>query len=422
MQLHPEDTQLDIARAWLRELQERAVNTVLQGSNRPLVTDAALVALDQIVRFTPTKDQNLVRRGVFKYRRESEISRIARAKSIICHVAPGPFEDPIYFAILAYQAASVEMAYEGLYQKRPIPVDFSKFLLGTLHFPLVNAFADKITKTPYTIVVIFSALIDFFYQAAKAVVEAVNPLMSTDPRSSVVVNFDPEVIRTRLDSDSRSAERLYQTLRGYFVDGKARASAGEIIPQEHYPVLSLLVGMAERWTIAHEYGHGLAPSFERVPPTVNPVRTEEYFADRHATIATVFSAASLDSVPPEIPLGGAIFTLACLDILQKSRSILQTGKETSSDAEQGTHPEPVSRAAEVINCFRQFFDVHYYPDKGFDLKLLLRKEVPKTHEFSREHSERAYKYANVLWILWKPVKERLLENRHNMQLHPVWRL
>ncbi|MGE3154915.1 MAG: hypothetical protein AB7G48_13735 [Nitrospiraceae bacterium] len=424
IQQHFVEPELDNARAWLRSEQRKIANTEHQSSNAQVITDAALQALEELTRFTPTEVPDLVRRGVFRYKRECEAARIARAQAIIRRVAPGPFEDPIYFATLAYQAASVEMACELLSQK-PTSLDyFSKFLLGTLPLSEVNAFATKITKNSYTIVILHTALIDFIYQAAKAIVEALNPSRSVDGRSAVNAVFDLDVIRSRLDSDRRPAERLYRTLEAYFFAGYPRASAGEMIPEEHYPPLSLIVAMAERWVIGHEYGHGLAPWFERVhvPATVNVDWAEEYFSDSIATIATVYSAAKLDSLPPEFPLGGAIFALACFDLLQKGFHILLNGEETRSDPERGTHPEPSDRAVEVINCFRQYFDVNYYPNGEFDLTFTLREEVPKTHNFSSEHSKRAYAYTSLLQTLWRPVRERLLDEFHNNRpLHPLWR-
>jgi hypothetical protein len=186
--------------------------------------------------------------------------------------------------------------------------------------------------------------------------------------------------------------------------------------------LSLIVGIAERWVIGHEYGHGLAPSFEQTPARVNADKAEEYFSDCNATIATVFSAGKLDAVPPEFPLGGAIFALSCLDILEKGFNTLWTGKETGADASSVTHPESRDRAVAVINCLRQFFDVEYHSNGLFELEFTLRAEVPKTHNFSNEHSKRAYAYANVLQTVWKPVKERLLEDFHRKRpLHQLWR-
>lgn len=276
MEEHPVDPALDSARKRLRVEQPVLAGIAPPSSIGQSRTDAALERLQEITRFKPTEEPNTVRRGAFKYDRELESERIGRAQSLILRVAPGPFEDPNYFAILAYQAASVEMAYrfipeafkdKGTGQGASRPDLFSKFLLGTVHAPVVNAFSDKVAKDGYSIVLLKSGLVDFIYQAAKAVVEALNPSLSDDDRSGVTERYDPEMVRARLVSDPGSVERLYRTLEAYFFRGYPRASWGETIPQEYDPVLGLLVGLAERWVIGHEYGHGLLPwgSLEQLP-------------------------------------------------------------------------------------------------------------------------------------------------------------
>jgi hypothetical protein len=140
-----------------------------------------------------------------------------------------------------------------------------------------------------------------------------------------------------------------------------------------------------------------------------------------ATIATVISADKLDVAAPEFPLGGAIFALACLDILQRAFNTLRTGDDADSDAADMTHPKARDRAEEVINSFRQYFDVEYHSNGLYDLTFVLRRESPKGHNFSSEHSRGAYGFANVLQSAWTPVKERLLEDfRRKRPLHPRW--
>jgi hypothetical protein len=423
MEDHFVDPALDNARTWLRAAQSVSANMKPPISKGQLRTDAALERLEETFRYDSTEVPNLVRRGAFRYDRELESRRIERAQALIRRVEPGPFEDPRYFAILAYQAASVELGYGFRAQGAPDQDPFSKFLLGTLHAPDVNAFARKQAKDGYTIVMLYSGLVDFIYQAAKVIVEALNPSRSVDGRSAVTANFNLEAVQARLVSDPRPAERLYRTLEAYFFAGYPRASAFEMIPQEHYPMLGQVIDLAERWVIGHEYGHGLAPSsaFEQ-PPGVNPRWAEEYFADAQATIATVISAYKLDVVPPEFPLAAAIFALACLDLLQRAFHVLQIGKETGSNAESKTHPKARDRANALIYCFRQFFDVNYRPaDRTFDLTFVERPEPPKVHNFTSEGSKKAYAYANVLETVWMPTKDRLLEDFHRKRpLHPLW--
>ena len=393
------------ARALLRTWQ--GMSAALPTAGVSLVTDAALKYLDVLTQFEPTGDPDAVRRGAF-YNRARETKRIARAAALIRRVAPVSLEDPNYLAFLAYQAASVELAYEHLPDGLAGRDAFSRFLLGTVHNAEINALAVGMPSGGYTIVVLNSGLVDFVYQAAKAVIEALAPIRPDPDRSRVTATFDLKVIEARLRSDPTPADRLYRTLEAYFFHGYPRASAFEKIPDAYGPPLALLVDMAERWMIGHEYGHGLSPAMENVPPEVNPSRAREHLADMLSTVATAFSAAELDGVPPEFSIGGAIFALACLDVRRRAYSILRTGSEQWANVPSPTHPLARDRADSILRVFRQYFDVDYFPSGEFDLRFVLRDSPPQPHSFSSEHAKRAYAFANVLQTIWLPVKERLL--------------
>jgi hypothetical protein len=219
------------------------------------------------------------------------------------------------------------------------------------------------------------------------------------------------VSRDRLSlTDPAPVDRLYRTMEAYFFHGYPRATAFETVPEEQNPPLSLIVGLAERWIIGHEYGHGVVPSMADAPDEVNVDRAEEYFADMTAMVGTVLSADKLDAVPPEFPLGGAIFALRCLDLLQRALYLLLTGDEHWAGGEPDTHPAPRDRATMVIGRFRQLFEVDYRADHLFHLRLAEKPEIPETHGFTREHSAYAYRFAEILRTVWSPVKDRLLED------------
>jgi hypothetical protein len=413
----PDSSGLSAARSALRARQATYVPTHSQGAD---VTAAALDAFEELTRFAPDESSDRVRRGAFTYVRELELNRIARGESLIRRVQPGPFEDPNYFALLAYQAASLELAWDRMAPAAPKHL-FSSFLLGTAHEPEVNAVAIRVHSDDYRLVLLNSGLVDFVYQAAKVIVAAASPQRSTEGHSLVRATFGPQSAVEHLKTDPEPAERLYRTLEAYFFGGYPRASAFEIVPMEQHPPLALLVSLAERWIIGHEYGHGIAPPVTNAPPGVNLDIAEEYFADCSATTATVLSAALLDAVPPEFPLASAIFALGCLDVLQRAHRLVRTGTEDRSEKMARTHPEPCDRAHEVVNCFKRFFDVQYLENNLFDLDYGVREAAPENHGFTEARRVVAFSYADSLRAVWKQVRERLLEDhRKQRPLHPIW--
>jgi hypothetical protein len=410
---------LEKARSLLRAKQSETVAPQRRVLETEPVTQCSLEKYEELTRFVPDEGSDRVRRGAFTYEEARESDRIARGEAIIRRVAPGPFEDPTYFAMLAYQAASLELALEGI-TKAELRNRLSTYLLGTVHAAEVNALAKRMDSDGCTIVVLNSGLVDFIYQAAKVVVEALHPRRKTEGPGLVITDADLDTIRVGLASDPRPVERLYATLEAYFFHGYPRAVSGETVPEVEHPPLSLVTDLAERWVIGHEYGHGMAPSMSSAPKGVNADRSEEYFADTEAMALSVLSACYLDAVPPEFPLGGAIFALACLEFLQRALNILATGADAPL-AESETHPRPRDRMTTVVDGFRRFFDVDYKSDGLFELWLRPKLEVPEKHGFTRERSGQAYAFANILHTVWVPVRDKLLEDHScGRPLHAMW--
>lgn len=405
------------ARRFLREEQARAATGApgFPYANLESVTEQSLSLLRAQRRFVPTSDVNMVRRGVFRFDRGSEEERIRRSEELVRRVEPGPFEDPGYFAFLAYEATSIEMALPKLKER------FSRFLLGTIHEASVNAFSERFDSTGYTVVLLHSGFIDLIYQSAKAVVEALHPVRTSDSSSFVHATMDLEKIRAELKANDAPVNRVYRTLESYFFKGYPRAFSNETLLEEHVPMLEVLVYMAERWTVAHEYGHGLALGLDFSKAPGSSSWAEEFFADNSAAILTVLSAESLDALPPEFALSGGNFTLACLDILRRAYSVVTTGRE-GGDSGTETHPPYKLRAEQNIAVFRQFFNVQYREGgAGFDLDFINRKEAPAEHSFGSEHRDRVYANSNVLFEIWPAVKERLEQQfKAKRPLHKIW--
>ncbi len=423
------------ARRYLRKLQVKgALNKGAFTLNQPDKTELTIQALRLQRQLIQTDDPAVVKRGVFMFDPTKERERIMLAEVLIRRVDPGPFEDPNFLALLAYQAASVESVLLGLLREKA-QERLSKFLLGTVHSAIVEASARTLSKHGFTIVALNSGLVDFIYQAAKAVIEASNPARPASGNSAVVATVDLKIISDGLSKNSAPIDRVWKTLEAYFFKGYPRAHWNESVKEEFQPPLDILISMAERSVIAHEYGHNLAMDFSWAPRPVNdqdivgnrasgpqnPRWAIEFFADTQGTILTVLSAANLDGLPPELSLSGVIFAFACLDILEKTLTVLRTG-DVSEVTESNTHPPWRTRGEATIVAFRRFFDVEYHEGGAFDLNLVLRKETPLVHSFSSERSEATFLYANVLLKIWDSVKDILVQQfLEKRPLHPMWR-
>jgi hypothetical protein len=409
------------ARQFLREVQAHhpiGVDTD-QPARRPSTLAPTLSQLKKYLAFEPSPRPGCVRRGGFTYERELEKQRIALAGDLLRRTDPGPFEDPSYLAMLAYQAASLEMAFPKRIQTRKTDPGFARFLLGTVHSAELNAWAQRFKSHHYTVVALHSALIEFAYQAAKAVVAAPKPAPTADGRR-VSVNTDKDHLAAQLAADPEPIDRLYHTLEAYFFKGYPRAYANETVPAEQQLPLALLIGMTERWIIGHEFGHGFATGikWEGAP---NPSQAEEFFADDQATILTVQSAERLDDVAPEFALAGGAFALASLELFRRAFHIVLIGRVLPDDG-QGTHPSNEARIDHLFDTFERCFEIgtdDTQPRLAFTIRAADWK--PAATDASRLRRERACYWPDVLFTLWDHVQPRLLKDFENGRpLHPMW--
>lgn len=418
-----QEEELAAARQVLRRRQEEdgVKNGLKRRPDVPPVRELALDRLNQQTHFESTADPNTVSRGIFKFDRSQELKRVRLAEEIIGRVDPGPYEDPSYLAMLAFQAASIEMAFESLSGAEEAE-RWSQFLLGTVHSSEVNAFALTFSHDRHVIVVMYSALVDFVYQAAKALTAAQNPARSERSDATVSTRPDVKSIERMLETNPEPIERLYKTLEAYFYKGYPRAFANEVVPELHHPSLGVLIGLAERWALAHEYGHGFARDLHwSLPPGANPDWAEEFFADQNATILSVVSTGLLDSMPPELSLASGIFVLGCLDVLRRAASIVREGTE-SPVTDDATHPPNKVRAQRVVQTFYHFFDAIYDGPHLRDLTFVRNRPTPPVVSDSvREQIKGAFDYANGLFAIWKPVAEMLKKDyANNRPLHHMW--
>jgi hypothetical protein len=395
----------------------------------------ALAFVNERRNFHPsTKVAGYVSRSGYTFDPKLEERRIALAEDLIRRTDPGPFEDPNYLALMAYQTASVELALSDNIQGQNIDWGWSRFLLGTIHSPevqsqsLTSFFQTSSSSQDYTIVWLNSALIEYFYQAAKALIAALHPVWSTVPGTTVTFEFTEQHIRDELARNQEPVERLYRTLEAYFFAGYPRAYYNESVPEEHRIPLNQLIDITERWVIAHEYGHGFAArmgfaarAYEQ--DNVHAGRAEEYFSDDNATILTVMSAARLDAVRPHVSLAGPAFALACVEVLRRGLSVLRCDR-VLRDTGDSKHPPNEMRIRNVLTAFDFYFEDNSPPDgSGIDLNLVHRPPdwKPVDSEERKQLHAATFRWANALLMIWDKVRPRLHEDRENKRpLHPMW--
>jgi len=438
---------LDAGRAALRDIQstdwgDEPLNWALLES-LDIAEHSQQLLLEEWSQLAQTFDGEYLWDGPYKYPVDTERARWAGVMAILDRVEPGPYEDPRYFAMVAKQAAAIEVSLIGrslvlceLPENVPtsaairyVPMlqepgtegrlpgcgrqfdwrsfddgDFSGLLVGTTHSARLDAFSTTLGKT--VLVPLSAGILDTQYWAAKAVAGAVRTVKNDDG-ASYRTAFEEDVVRANLAEDASPVELLYETFESWLYRGRPFPEVSEAPSPEETLPLSLMIQYAKRFLLAHEYGHIfmdlLRPSAAWSPSDWIVSRTtQEYRADLLGFEAVGHSGALLDHIPPNISLGGAALALRVYEICDEARSIALTGK-VESPSHTSTHPTFDQRLSQLHAYYRRRHGSH------------LDQEALEL-EFWRIGAQ-----TTVLGTIWEQVRPRLLHDQGAGRVpHDMW--
>jgi hypothetical protein len=316
-------------------------------------TDALQLALERADRREKegVVDGDRVRCGYFNYPLATERVRWARTRDILQRSSPGPDEDGVYLEMIARQAASVEVILRQEHTAAPHPQQqeiCDRLLLGTLPTLTPGAFARR--HGDFFFVQLSAGLIDFVYQAAKAVVLSWKP-STPAPGSMFAFKFEPEDVESVLAGNPMPLQLLRLTLENYLFKGWPRAT-GYSPPAVNYQApLVILTHFNERFIVAHEYCHTLHDAMDIVQPG-NAMHSEEFASDVMAFHLVAESGHQLDSVPPNVSTQGAFFVLTALDIVRQALDLARWQTVRPDHAFAG-HPPVAQRLQVLRECYGQ---------------------------------------------------------------------
>lgn len=342
-------------------------------------------------------DGEWLRQGAFKYPESTERLRWSRTREILERIKPGPHEDADYIAMLAHQAAAIELCIAQWPRFTEHNSDLlTRIIIGTTVAPRSQGSTSLVAGC--SVIEMSAGMIDLLYQSAKAIVLS---WKRTDPKGKAAVGFSDRREDTEevLDGNPYSTDLLCDTLATWLYEGRSRASYSEAPPDEYHPPLKLILSGAERFVLAHEYGHAvmdlLAP--QDVPAT-NWER--ELRADDFATMVVAQSSDQLDLLPPAIALRGAVVAMRAHDVLDAALQIACHGHETGSTS-SSTHPSFETRLAALERFFVEASD---------DAKMA-REQLPDLRV-----------PAVTLGQLWDRIAPLLrAQHRAGRRLHAIWK-
>jgi hypothetical protein len=368
------------------------------------VSDRVIAAAMQKVderKKAVTREGELVRDSAgFRYNAEREEARWRRTEEIIRRVSPGRYEDPVFLEMLARQAASIEYVLKGLSRE-----DLSRILLGTTGEPRSEGYSAAVAGQ--AIIAISAGMMDFMYQTAKAVVLS---WKRKTPPQGVLFSFSvrPEDTAEVLAHDPYPTDLFHDTLVTWLYEGRPRAPQSRLPDPGYHPPLALLINGAERFVVAHEYGHALVDQLGIIPlpdqPALDPSAPatpwmRELRADAFAFVTVSESAHELDLLPTNMALEGAVVAMKAHQLFNRAVSIARTGA-AGTDEGSASHPPFERRIAQL-----QQFYVAGHPDPTKAPKDLPGMLAP----------------GQTMEQLWERVAPRLVAYyRAGRPLHPIW--
>jgi hypothetical protein len=353
---------------------------------------------------TAKPDGQYLRIGCLKYPPNLEKLRWQRTENVIRRVRPGIDEDPRYLAEVAREAASLEVVISKAHTGSPDPMLLNlcdHVLLGTTADPEVDASSEP--KAGYVLVLLRNGLIEFLYQAAKATVLSWRPIRPKPGTSGGMAVSIADVERI-LQRDHSTLELLSRTLHSYMFRGLARPRFVLRPPPKYVCPLELLTIASERFVIAHEYGHALWQHMNAAytrPPGISEWG-DEFNADFFAWFFTTISGDKLDLLPPNVALQGGFFVLYALEILRKTRDLIQFG---SIHEDKGTKSHPPN-------------------ERRIDfLRKLYTKQNFKSNDKLSLDVEDALVPGKTLEYLWSKIQYKFLNAfRQRRPLFPLWEI
>ena len=337
----------------LRRQQELARSRI--GPSTPIArTDnlqAALAHASQRERSAELRGDFFSVSGM-RYPARHERLRWARTREILSRSSPGPQEDGSYIEMIARQAASIEMVLRQEHTDSPnlrLQDICDRVLLGTL--PTFNPTAYAHRFGDFFFVLIGAGLIDFVYQAAKAVVLSWKPVPPA-PGGAYGFKCEADDVAEVLAANPLPMKLLSRTIESYLFTGVPRVESNAPPAPNYQAPLSILTNCNERFVIAHEYAHTLHDALDIVVQTDNAMHGEEFASDVMAFRWVAQSGRELDWLPPNVSTQGAFFVLTALDVIRQAQDLARFG-EVRADLGLTGHPPTAQRLHVLHDCYLQ---------------------------------------------------------------------
>lgn len=366
----------------------------------------------------------------------ADLGSFGRARTIVDRVQPGVYEDGRYFALLAKQLGLIEHGLlfdmDTVKQLDDVQPALDRIIFGTVANPKAQALTSKFGEC--AIITVPSAVVYLLYGMAKAIASVWSGLTTAGwSRSAQLRELAAGDMAAAVRADPAASDGLEQMFSSWFFDGSARAHPSAPPQFDNMGRTGELANCAERFVLAHEYGHALIDEFGLTFRWLSDRAAQdsidrEHRADFVGTVLLAMSGSLVSDFDALTCLQGAVLALKAHEIFEDAVHLAR-GDHGDPVSSSPDYPSFADRLAQVVHTFHEYSD---YRDTTRGIRVAFNRQVglaPPTETSLSNYRERDPEFyrmiltlpaqtAALLWNAVRPSLERQLQS--GRRLHAVW--
>jgi hypothetical protein len=368
----------------------------------------------------------------------ADLGSFGQAHRIIDRIQPGNYEDGRYIALIATQAGRIEHGLlfdmdtlKLLGEVRPA---LDRIIFGTVANPKSEPLTSKFGE--YAIITIPSAVVYLLYGMAKSIASVWSGPAKARAgwsRTAQLRGLAAADMAAAVRADPAASQALELLFCSWFFDGSARAHPSPPPQFDNMGRTGELAACAERFVLAHEYGHALIDEFGLTFPWLTERAPKdsidrEHRADFVGTVLLAMSGTQVSDFDALTCLQGAVLALKTHEIMYNA---IQLARGDGGDPvwRSETYPSFSDRLEHVIYTFHGYSD---YQDTTRGIRAALNRELglaPPTETSLSKYRESDPDFyrailtlpAQTAGLLWNEVRPRLeRELQSGRRLHAIW--
>ena len=296
-----------------------------------------------------------------QYMTEENINEMLKSYNI---KRPTRYENPDFHIILMILSKEIEdvikiLGWESVRNKP------HHFIFGTIPLGQINAMCIKNSALDEYLIVFENDLFIFSSLISKIIASCISYTEMNNKSIRYFVNMTD--LKNKLNNKA-FLFRFNQLMKAYLLNGTPSAAPPYVIPKEQLQLSAWMSDSLKLFVLGHEYAHILLGDLNTDKNMIAPILMDrekinivvrslekELIADSFGLLLMInavkqrFKALDVQTKALEVPFyfcGPELF-FGAMDILEKAKSLIMTGNETTFQNSRLTHPSPLLRRKKI---------------------------------------------------------------------------